>query len=95
MCSLELLLDPPMAIVTYNDIFQILAFQTMKTPLWEGEKVLPTVMAPPAGIEWLCSASAEHCETGKAEKAPASLSLEGSFLPRTLQMQKSSGGRKG
>lgn len=48
------------AALKYNDIFQILAFETLKSFMEGGER-FSTIIAPPGGIKWLCFA--EHCGT--------------------------------
>lgn len=50
-----------MAVFKYNEISQILPFETLKT-----RETVSTIVAPPGGGKWHCFA--EHVKRGKADK---------------------------
>lgn len=52
------------AVLKYNDIFKILAFEI----LWKVGEVFSTIVAPAGGIKWLCFA--EHCGTEEKQIKP-------------------------
>lgn len=55
------------AVLRYNTVFPILAFETLKTFMEIG-KIFCKTVAPAGGIKWLCFA--EHYETEEKQIKP-------------------------